>query len=195
MKKSVEQFVKFSTFLAGVAVLLNACFQTRPVEPPGTNASDWISPTDYQILLGNFSTAIAKGNTQNYLRCFNQDSLRFTPAASLFNDNESIWLNWSIQDEQTYFDNMEADLSVNTGNSLVLIETDLQTVTSDSLKYVGDYTLRINHRDTLLTTLFKGQIQLLIRLNSFNEWEIFRWEDIETKMDSSWSQLKLKYVQ
>ena len=194
MKIAGSQFGLQTVWLV-IPILMVSCFQIRPVEPPGTNTSDWISPTDYQILLGNFSTSIAKGNTQNYLRCFNQDSLDFNPAASLINDNESIWLNWSIQDEQSYFDNMLANLSVNTGNSLVLVETDLQNVTSDSLKYVGDYTLRINHQDTLLATLFKGQIQLLIRLNSFNEWEIYRWEDIETKIDSSWSELKLKYVQ
>ena len=78
---------------------------------------------------------------------------------------------------------------------MVLRETELQNVNADSLTYVGEYTLRINHRDTSLTTLFKGQIQLLIKLNEFNEWEISRWQDIESVQDSSWSQLKLSFVQ
>lgn len=90
---------------------------------------------------------------------------------------------------------MLANLSVSTGNSLVLQETDLQNVTGDSLTYVGEYSLRINHTDSSLTTLFKGQMQLLVKLNAFNEWEIKRWQDVELYPDSSWSQLKLSFVQ
>ncbi|MEL6672453.1 MAG: hypothetical protein AAFR61_09685 [Bacteroidota bacterium] len=172
-----------------------ACFQVRPVEPPDTLASDWVSPTDYQILLENLKTAVGKGNTQNYLRCFNQDSLQFLPSAALLTNNETVWLNWSIEDEQAYFNNMLEDLSVAGSNALLLDEQDLQDVSADSLRYVGDYSLRINHQDTNLTTLFEGQIQLLIKLNEFNEWEIFRWTDIELRADSSWSQLKLRYSQ
>ncbi|MEM7368233.1 MAG: hypothetical protein AAF587_06490 [Bacteroidota bacterium] len=178
-----------------LVLLCVGCFQTRPVEPPGLGNSDWVSPTDYEILLTNLRTSISQRNPQNYLRCFNQDSLRFLPAPSLFNEHESIWQNWSILDEQSYLDNVFANLSVPTGNTLLLEEQDLQDVTSDSLRYVGEYTLRINHVDTTLTTLFKGQLQLLIKSNSFNEWEIHRWEDIELFADSSWSDLKLRFVQ
>ncbi|MEM8888316.1 MAG: hypothetical protein AAGD28_10035 [Bacteroidota bacterium] len=187
----------FTKIFLGLSLLwaLSSCFQVRNVEPPGIVSSDWVSPTDYEILLQNLQRSVANTNVQNYLRCFNNDSLRFTPVASLFNDNEPIWLAWSIQDEQAYFDNMIQNLSVSTGNSLVLRETELQNVDADSLTYVGEYTLRINHRDTSLTTLFKGQIQLLIKLNEFNEWEISRWQDIELVQDSSWSQLKLSFVQ
>lgn len=172
-----------------------SCFSIRQVEPPSSTASDWVSPTDYLILLSNLKTAINQRNTQNYLRCFNADSLMFFPSASLLNDNESIWKGWSIQDEQTYFDNFIADLSAPSGNSLSLTQTDLQGVTADSLKYVGDYTLHVNHSDTSLTRLFKGQLQLVIKINAFNEWEIHRWTDIEIYRDSSWSQLKLTYIQ
>ncbi|MEZ4827113.1 MAG: hypothetical protein R3C61_12680 [Bacteroidia bacterium] len=183
----------------GIVMILaagfSACFKIRPVEPPSSTASDWVSPTDYLILLSNLKTAISQRNTQNYLRCFNADSLYFFPAASLVNDNESIWKGWTVQDEQSYFDNFVADLSSPSGNSLNLVQTDLQDVTSDSLKYVGDYTLHINHKDSNLSRLFKGQIQLVIKINDFNEWEIHRWTDIEIYRDSSWSQLKLSYVQ
>lgn len=190
-----HRFSILSLLFISLCVALSACFKVRNVEPPGIASSDWVSPTDYEILLDNMERAVANANLQNYLRCFNNDSLRFMPAASLFNDNEPIWLAWSIQDEQAYFDNMIANLSVSTGNSLVLQETDLQNVTGDSLTYVGEYSLRINHRDTTLTTLFKGQIQLLVKLNAFNEWEILRWQDVELYSDSSWSQLKLSFVQ
>ncbi|MEL7531475.1 MAG: hypothetical protein AAFN10_09220 [Bacteroidota bacterium] len=181
--------------LLAIVILLAGCFNIRPVEPPSSSASNWVSPTDYQILLDNLQQSVNQRNVQNYLRCFNQEQLEFQPVASLFNNNENIWVNWSISDEQAYFDNFVADLAVATGNSLSLTETDLQDVTSDSLKYVGDYLLRVNHSDTSLTTLFQGQLQLVIKLNAFNEWEIERWTDIEIYQDSSWSELKLRYVQ
>ena len=182
-------------FIGLIGILTQGCFRTRAVEPPSSSSSDWVSPTDYEILLGNLKTSIAQRNIQNYLRCFNQDSLKFSPAAELLNDNETIWQNWSIQDEQTYLDNLFADLASPSGNTLSLTETDLQDVSSDSLKYVGNYSMHINHNDTSLTRLFKGQIQLVIKINSFNEWEIHRWTDIEIYPDSSWSRVKLKYIQ
>lgn len=172
-----------------------ACFNVRSVEPPSSSASDWVSPTDYQILLENLKTAIAQRNSRNYIRCFSEDKLDFTPASSVFNNNESIWINWSIQDEQSYFENTLASLTLLAGNSLSLEETDIQDVSSDSLRYVGDYTLRINHGDTSITQVFLGQVQLIIKINTFNEWEIHRWIDIEAVPDSSWSLLKLRYVQ
>ncbi len=182
-------------FLISISIAVHGCFGIRPVEPPGNTASDWVTPSDYQILLENLRRSIAQGNTQNYLRCFQVDSFRFFPVARLFNFNETIWGNWSALDEQGYLDNVLANLSVSGSNTLLLEQTDLQDVTSDSLRYVGDYTLRVNHTDTSLTTLFVGQLQMLIKRNTFNEWEIHRWADIETRPDSSWSELKLRYVQ
>ena len=181
--------------IIGLGGIPGACFQVRPVEPPSSSSSDWISPTDFEILLNNLQTAISQRNVQNYLRCFNRDSLRFFPAASLLNNNESIWQSWAITDEQSYWENVIASLQVSSGNALILQQTDLQDVSADSLRYVGNYTLRMNHGDTTLTDLFRGQVQFSIKVNSFNEWEIHRWEDIETVADSSWSLLKLKFVQ
>ena len=180
--------------VAAALCLCMACFNIRPVEPPSSSASDWVSPTDYKILLDNLQTAISRRNTQNYLRCFSGEALRFYPAASLFNDNESIWINWSIRDEQTYLENTIADLTLLSGNTLTLRETDLQDVSADSLRYVGEYTLRMNHGDTTITQQFKGQVQWMVKINAFNEWEIHSWADIELYPDSSWSLLKLKYI-
>jgi len=178
-----------------LSVLLSGCFQIRQVENPNSINSDWVSPTDYEILLDNLRRSMLDGNTQNYLRCFNQDSLQFFPVARLLNNNESIWINWSALDERTYLDNLLTDLSVNSGNSVIFNELDLQDVSSDSLRYIGSYLMRINHRREELTTLFKGQLQIVVKLNEFNEWEIHRWTDIETAPDSSWSELKLAYIQ
>ena len=177
-----------------LALLLPSCFQTRDVEPPSSSSSDWVSPTDYQILLNNFQTAINQLNVQNYLRVFNTDVFRFTPAASLADDNQNLWSNWSSLDEQTYLENTIARLRGPSGNTLILQQTDLQDF-GDSIRYAGNYTLRFNHNDTTITDLFKGQLLFIIRRNTFNELEIHRWEDLETVPDSSWSELKQKFIQ
>jgi len=191
--------MKNSSLFRGLCILCSflaiSCFRIRNVEAPQVSTSDWVSPTDYEILLSNFQTAISQTNVQNYLRCFNRDEFDFVPVANLFNDNEAVWLSWTVQEEQTYLENAFLNLTVNTGQSLILQEEDLQDVTADSVKYVGSYTLRVNHTDTTLTTLFTGQMQLSIKRNTFNEWEIHRWTDIELAQDSSWSNLKLRFVQ
>jgi hypothetical protein len=194
LKTIVSLIMRFVALLLGTVLLSWACFETRPIEPPSSSSSDWVSPTDYNILLDNLKKAMAAGNVQNYLRCFDQEEFLFEPAGSLFNNNETVWQNWSLLDDQAYLENMIADFGPS-GNSLSLLEADLQDVSADSLRYVGEYSLRINHEDTTLTTLFKGQLQFLIRLNTFNEWEIEKWADIETHTDSSWSLLKLRFIQ
>lgn len=178
-----------------LALSLTACFKTREVEPPETTSSDWISPVNYEILLDNMLRAIAQQNVQNYLRCFNQDSFAFFPSTPVLTGNELIWSNWSQQDERVWFENVIADLGILSGNGLELNEVDLQTFSSDSVRYIGDYELVMNHTDTALTVNFQGQLELLMKVNGFNEWEISRWTDYETRSDSSWSRLKLTYVQ
>ncbi|MEM9935892.1 MAG: hypothetical protein AAF824_19865 [Bacteroidota bacterium] len=187
---------KGSLLVVGISLLFFlGCFETRQVETPSSTASDWISPTDYQILLSNLSTAITQRNTQNYIRCFERDQLRFTPAAALLNANPSIWSNWSIEDEQTYINNLFANLTGVNGGLLTLTEVDLQDVSADSLRYVGNYIYQVRHADTTITNEFRGQLSYVIKRNEFNEWAIHRWEDIETVPDSSWSLLKLTYIQ
>lgn len=174
---------------------LSSCLKTREVDPPVVGSSDWISPTDYSILLENFETSISQRNVQNYLRCFLADSLRFLPSTPTYTGNEIIWDNWNIQDEQNWFNNVISDLGITSGNQIVFKEVDLQSFSSDSLRYIGDYDMLMNHRDTSLTVRFRGQLEFLMKVNEFNEWEISRWIDYETSVDSSLSRLKLNYVQ
>lgn len=174
---------------------LVACFNTRDVEPPATGSSDWVSPTDYTILLNNLKLSISQKNTQNYLRCFNDDSLRFVPATTTRSGNEILWDSWNIADELTWFDNVINKLAIVNGNYLELEQVDLQSFSTDSVKYIGNYTMQLNHSDTTLTTHFRGQVEFVCKVNEYNEWEIHRWSDFETAPDSSWSSLKLEYAQ
>ena len=178
-----------------LGIVLSSCFQTREVEEPVTSASDWVSPTDYTILLNNLERSVSDQNVQNYLRCFRQDSLRFVPSTPTYTGNEILWDNWTWQDEQNWFNNVISDLGLQSGNRIGLEEVDIQSFSSDSLRYIGNYDMTMNHRDTSLTVRFRGQLEFLMKINEFNEWEVTRWSDYETRNDSSISRLKLNYVQ
>ncbi len=177
------------------SLMLASCLKTREVEPPDVGSSDWISPSNYSILLENLRLAVGQKNVQNYLRCFRQEGLVFTPSTPVYTGNEILWENWSWQDENNWFNNVIQDLGITTGNQIVFEEVDLQSFSGDSLRYIGEYDMIMNHRDTSLTVRFKGQLEFLMRVNAFNEWEITSWIDYETSPDSSISRLKLNYVQ
>ncbi len=195
-KLSFLVVLKMQKYLIWLSLLLLcACVKTREVEPPSTSSSDWVSPTDYNILLANMQRAINQQNVQNYLRCFRADALRFLPSTQSFTGNELIWNSWSWQDEQSWFSNLKSNLGLSSGNHITLSQVDLQAFSSDSLRYIGEYDLVMNHTDTSLTVRFIGQLEFLCKVNTFNEWEVTRWSDYETHPDSSWSRLKLKYVQ
>lgn len=173
--------------------LLCGCFWTRQPETPDSD-SGWISPTTYEQLLDNFIVAVQAGNVQNYNRCLAPvDLYRFTPTPSEYNGHESVWDNWRRDDEQTYLTNIKDQIGI-AGIQLQLIKTDLQNVTADSLKYVGNYTLSVPHTDSALTTVFKGQLSMILRFDGA-EWSIKQWTDIETHPDSSWSRLKRTFIQ
>lgn len=191
----MTRFIRIGAVLCLSLVLFSACFQIRDVAPPGTSSSGWISPTSYDILLDNLSRAITQKNTQNYLRCFNRDQLDYTPAATLLNDRESIWQNWSIDEEQTYFNNLLANVPGNSGGILNLERLEQRDVNADSLIYIGNYVLQVSHNVADVPKVFQGQVQWEMKLNEFNEWEIQKWVDLETVADSSWSLLKLTFSQ
>jgi hypothetical protein len=176
------------------ALTLSACFRTRIPEPPDTSGSGFVLASDYQTLLSNFKTAIQAGNTQNYKRCLNETVFHFSPAPAQINGHESIWQNWSMNDEENYFNTLKGRLNGGMLLSFSNESTQGSVNDQDSLRYVADYTLNVPHDKPNVPTTFKGQIQLLIKLNG-NECKIEEWTDVETHQDSSWSALKLNFVQ
>ncbi|HHG83802.1 MAG TPA: hypothetical protein ENJ82_03550, partial [Bacteroidetes bacterium] len=135
----------FSVLLIVLIVLNTGCFKTREVEPPSQASSDWISPTDYTILLSNLQRSVGQRNVPNYLRCFRQEEFVFQAATPVYTGNGILWDNWSWQDEQAWFNNVLLNLGLASGNYLELSQVDLQSFNSDSLRYVGDYELVMNH--------------------------------------------------
>lgn len=176
---------------------ISACFKVRNVEPPDNLGSDWQAPTSPDLLIANFRASMQAANVQNYIRCFAEGAdYHFIPAPSVFNGHESVWANWSRTDEQTYLNNLKTVLLKGNSIALDFKEPVTQNLSADSVNYNVLYQLGIPFSDTSKQKVYIGQMTLLLKLNSTqNTWEIRRWTDVETHIDSSWSKLKLNYLQ
>ncbi|MCS7029585.1 MAG: hypothetical protein NZ519_12555 [Bacteroidia bacterium] len=176
--------------------ILSGCFTTRTPEPPlqSVASSQWLAPTDYNILILNFKNSVQQLNTQNYLRCI-ADTFEFIPTQVRDNSASLIFQKWTKNDEKTYFDNLNAKSLPLSPHSLQFKNAEHQFVGSDTVKYNADYHLDIQHSDSTFIRSFKGQIHLTLHRNREGLWRIVRWQDVEKAKDSSWTLLKIRYIQ
>lgn len=194
-KMSYQGFKHIYVYIAFLAFLLQGCFATRTPEPPLQNNanSDWVSPTDYNILLLNFKNSIAQLNTQNYLRCI-ADTFEYIPTQVRDNSAYLIFQKWSKNDEKTYFDNLYAKSQTLSANYLQLKNTDQQFIGSDTVKYSANYQFEVQHNDSAFTKTLKGQLNFTLHRNSEGLWRIVKWQDTEKAKDSSWTLLKMRFL-
>lgn len=182
-------------YVAILAVFLQGCFATRTPEPPLQNNtySDWVAPTDYNILLLNFKNSITQMNTQNYLRCIG-DTFQYSPTQVRDNSAYLIFQKWTKNDEKTYFENLTAKSQNLSTNFFQLKNTDQQFIGSDTVKYTADYHLELHHNDSAFTKTIKGQLNFTLHKNSEGLWRIIKWQDTEKAKDSSWTSLKMRFI-
>jgi hypothetical protein len=190
-----QGFKSIYVYCVLLAVLLQGCFATRTAEPPLQNnaGSDWVAPTDYNILLLNFKNSITQLNTQNYLRCIG-DTFEYVPTQVRDNSAYLIFQKWTKNDEKTYFDNLSAKSQGLSANHLQLKNVDQQFIGSDTVKYIADYQLEIQHNDSTFTQSLKGQLNFTLNRNSEGLWRILKWQDTEKAKDSSWTLLKMRFL-
>jgi len=170
--------------------LLPACFQLREPEP-ATVASEWIQPTQIDILLTNFTTAVRNLNVANYERCFRGPDYRFVPDPTSAGSSQSIFANWSVPEETTYFTSLRRRTPANTTNSLVLTDRRDNPYSIDSVEVSALYQLRITQQDTAFRgSLLQGSIRLVVVRRRDNEWKIKEWRDQRTGAGPCWTDLK-----
>lgn len=187
---------KYSVIIIIISILMSGCFRVRTPEPPDNQGTSWNPPTSPDLLLSNFMMAFQSMNVQNYSRCFSEQSYRFSPTPTWYNGHESIWQNWSINDERTYLNNVKSNLKTGAVVQLFWEEALFQNLSADSVNYTANYRMAVAHKDTTLSDAFHGKITLKMKLNpAGNIWEITEWADLEVYPDSAWSKLKLTYIQ
>ena len=173
-----------------LAVLaLPACFQLREPEPAVT-ASEWIQPTQVDILLANFTTAVQHLNVANYERSFSGPDYHFVPDPTSAGSSPALFANWSVPEETTYFTSLRRRSAANPSNTLTLTDRRDQLYTTDSVEVSALYQLRIAQQDTAFHAgLLRGNIRLILRRRN-NEWRIVAWRDQRTGPGLCWTDLK-----
>jgi hypothetical protein len=168
---------------------LPACFQLREPEP-AASASEWIQPTQIDILLANFTTAVQKVNTANYERTFSGPNYRFVPDPTSAGSSPALFANWSVPEETTYFSSLRRRTAASVTNSLTLTDRRDQLYTADSVEVTALYQLKIAQQDTAFHAgLLQGNIRLILRRRN-NEWRIVAWRDQRTGTGLCWTDLK-----
>lgn len=174
-------------------LLLSACFQLREPEP-ATVASEWTTPTQINILLANFSTAIEKLNTANYERSFSGREFRFSPDPGSAGTVPALFANWSVTEELNYLNSLRRRTPTGAANQLTLSNRRDNLYTADSAEVSASYALRIVQTDTAFhAKLLQGNITLKVRRRN-NEWRIAAWRDQRTGAGPCWTDLKIYFI-
>ena len=178
-----------SRFLVLALIALPACFQLREPEPALT-ASEWIQPTQIDILLANFTTAVQRVNVANYERSFSGPDYRFVPDPTSAGSSPALFANWSVPEETTYFASLRRRSAATVSNTLLLTDRRDQLYTTDSVEVSALYQLRVAQQDTAFRAgLLQGNIRLILRRRN-NEWRIIAWRDQRTGPGLCWTDLK-----
>jgi hypothetical protein len=185
------------------SVLLASCniFETRTPESPAQTSSNYSPPINASDVFDNMQFAFSDLNTVNYLKSFSDSTtsgrtFRFDPSPQARSQYIGVFISWTRQSEQQYFDNMKSKLAAGSTASLsfTLNPTSIQ---SDSAQYDADYMLTIPHTQANLAKVFQGRAQFfLIKDRVSSTWAIWRWIDFrDARNDSSWSDLKGAFAQ
>lgn len=174
----------------GLLLALPACFQLREPEP-ATVASEWIQPTQVDILLSNFTTAVRTLNVANYERCFRGPDYRFIPDPTSAGSSQAIFANWSVPEEATYITSLRRRTPPGTANSLLLTDRRDNPFSIDSVEITALYQLRVTQQDTgFRASLLQGSLRLVVVRRRDNEWKIKEWRDQRTSPNACWTDLK-----
>jgi hypothetical protein len=184
-------------------ILLISCniFETRNPESPAQTSSNYNPPINASDVFDNMQYALSDLNTVNYLKSFSDSATsgriyQFEPATQARSQYVGVFINWTRQSEQQYFDNMKSKIAAGSTATLSFTLNPI-SIQSDSAQYDVDYELTVPHTQANIPKVFQGQAQFfLIRDQVSSTWTIWRWIDIgDTRNDSTWSDLKGAFAQ
>lgn len=184
-----------------IVVLFISCdtFSTRTPEEPASNRSNFIPPTSHDIVIENLTNSIDELIIENYIACLCSQAnggdfeFSFEPAGDAFALYTNIFSNWSIDDEQQFFNLMISKLEPNTSPLLNWSNSEFLQFPPDSFIFVSDYYMQMSHIIEDFSEEFSGKARLTINQNTNGEWCISRWIDLAIENDTintTWSILK-----
>jgi hypothetical protein len=178
-------------------------FETRTPESPSQTSSNYSPPYNSSDVFDNMKNAFRDLNTLNYLRSFTDSSIggrlyQFDPTPQARTQYVGVFISWTKQSEQQYFDNMRSKIPTGTTASLDFSPPPNPiSVQADSAQYEVVYMLNIPHTQTGIPTIFQGRAQMfLIKDRITSTWAISHWIDLRyAQNDVSWSDLKGAFAQ
>ncbi len=104
MKKLVTIFALLS---------LTACdiFTTRDAEDPEEGRSNYTTPSEPEILIQNLINSFSDKDANNYVKSFTDPTFSnkvffFLPTSSALQTWSNIWIDWDVDKEFQYFQNL-----------------------------------------------------------------------------------------
>ncbi len=192
---------KIILFLIPVLLYCTNPFSTREPEPPdfGNDFPRSLLQTDPDSVLSKIQRAFRTRNAQMYKECLAAPEItdtlfRFIPER----DEAPRLLNWTLEDEFTYFTNLANDEDVKSVNIDFTERKSFTEVPSRPDLREGPF----NYRIILLLNsdpnpqIYRGRSNLRLIKASNELWYIFEWQDFKIEGENSgntWSTLKANY--
>lgn len=186
----------------GFTLALAGCgmFATRDPENPINAGSGFERATTPSLVLRNLESALNYSNAGDYRKCF-ADTARglrpyaFVPSVQGMAAAPSVFLDWSIDDEEEYLRNIFADLRDGSVASVVFTPSEVSGVQfGDSVRFTADYVVRFPHTRLGAEEEASGSMELTFRQSQQNEWYIASWRDISRGDRPSWSLIKARFI-
>ena len=179
--------------------VLSGCglFETRDPESPSTSNCTSQPPTRPGVVLANLTNAIIQKCPDNYGACFSSAAsgsrmFVFVPSAEGRDQYGAVLADWTVGDEQAYFRNLVAKGVTNGFANLMLIPRD-SVITPDSVLYSFDYVFTFEHTEPGFPVTARGNLRFTLAPDANNFWSIFRWVDLKSTEDITWSLFKGKF--
>jgi len=177
-------------------VLFIGCelFNVREVQPPADARSNFLPAISADIVIQNLISSLSDKNTQNYISCLSNNKAKrfqfvFLPSAEALSKYPVFLEDWSILQEEQYFNNVTFKLPEESSISLTLQDT-VKSLLGDSVYFSAKYSLTVPHTDISIPNVFQGEFKLKLFRDENNLWSIFFWQDIKNSSLPSWSELK-----
>ncbi|HVZ41643.1 MAG TPA: hypothetical protein VHI13_20350 [Candidatus Kapabacteria bacterium] len=175
-------------------------FDTRQPENPINAGSTFEQPTTPSVVLRNLESALTSANAGDYRKCFSDTSLGlppfiFYPSAQGLSAAPSKFVQWGIDQEETYIGNIFAELMKGSVCSVQFSPTDVTDVPiADSLQFSATYSVHFPHTRDNAERDADGTLVFTFRLSKQNEWYISAWRDVAIPNKTSWSLIKARFI-
>jgi len=182
--------------ILGVSLLsFSSCiFETRTPENPAEPSANFKPPTEASDVFTNMEYSFGDKNSVNYRNSFADSStagrsFAFEPSSQALS-KYGVFLGWSRQSEEQYFNNIIAQLQPSSIPSLSL-NIASQSVSTDSAFFEATYQLTVPHTRSSIPQTALGRAQFYLIKNNVQNWVIWRWVDLANQQgEFTWSDLK-----